>query len=169
MPHDQPRPQGAFPWLSRWGGKRPWHRRVRPSFWLVDYERKRPNKSNLWITQIEMVENVSTPTKISKITYINQSKWRSDPPMPGPFPAHLESQGKSPWGRGCLETPSFWRCKENYVNRNAPGKFQDFREVGLWCGGRSRKITKGLAVEVNCPFGVFESESLLVGLALVQK
>ena len=22
----QPRPQGAFPWLWRWGGKRPWHR-----------------------------------------------------------------------------------------------------------------------------------------------
>ena len=21
----QPRPQGAFPWLWRWGGKRPWH------------------------------------------------------------------------------------------------------------------------------------------------
>ena len=22
----QPRPQGAFPWLWRWGGKRPWNR-----------------------------------------------------------------------------------------------------------------------------------------------
>ena len=94
MPHDQPRPQGAFPWLSRWGGKRPWHRRVRPSFWLVDYERKRPNKSNLWMTQMEMVENVSTPTKISKITYINQSKWRSDPPMPDPFPAPPRKPGQ---------------------------------------------------------------------------
>ena len=30
----------------------------------------------------------------------------------------------------CLETPSFWRYKENYVTRNAPEKFRDFRETG---------------------------------------
>ena len=32
----------------------------------------------------------------------------------------------------CLETPSFWRYKENYVNRNTPEKFRDFRETGPW-------------------------------------
>ena len=31
----------------------------------------------------------------------------------------------------CLETPSFCRCKENYVTRNAPEKFRDFRGTGL--------------------------------------
>ena len=30
----------------------------------------------------------------------------------------------------CLRTPSFWRYKENYVTRNAPEKFRDFRETG---------------------------------------
>ena len=30
----------------------------------------------------------------------------------------------------CLETPSFWRYKENYVTRNTPEKFRDFRETG---------------------------------------
>ena len=30
----------------------------------------------------------------------------------------------------CLETPSFWRYKENCVTRNAPEKFRDFRETG---------------------------------------
>ena len=30
----------------------------------------------------------------------------------------------------CLETPSFWRYKENYVIRNTPEKFRDFRETG---------------------------------------
>ena len=30
----------------------------------------------------------------------------------------------------CLETPSFWRYKENYVTRNKPEKFRDFRETG---------------------------------------
>ena len=29
-----------------------------------------------------------------------------------------------------LETPSFWRYKENYVTRNTPEKFRDFRETG---------------------------------------
>ena len=29
----------------------------------------------------------------------------------------------------CLETPLFLRYKENYVTRNAPGKFRDFRET----------------------------------------
>ena len=39
----------------------------------------------------------------------------------------------------CLERPSFWRYKENYVTRNAPEKFRDFRETGprteipSWC------------------------------------
>ena len=28
----------------------------------------------------------------------------------------------------CLETPSFWRYKENSVTRNAPEKFRNFRE-----------------------------------------
>ena len=32
----------------------------------------------------------------------------------------------------CLETPSFWRCKENYVTRNMPEMFRDFRETGPW-------------------------------------
>ena len=30
----------------------------------------------------------------------------------------------------CLETPSFWRYKENYGTRNTPEKFRDFRETG---------------------------------------
>jgi len=30
----------------------------------------------------------------------------------------------------CLETPSFWRYKENYVSRNSPKKFRDFLETG---------------------------------------
>ena len=30
----------------------------------------------------------------------------------------------------CLETPSFWRYKENYVTRNTPEKFRHFRETG---------------------------------------
>ena len=30
----------------------------------------------------------------------------------------------------CLETPSFWRYKENYVTRKTPEKFRDFRETG---------------------------------------
>ena len=29
-----------------------------------------------------------------------------------------------------LETPSFCRCKENLVTRNAPEKFRDFRGTG---------------------------------------
>ena len=32
----------------------------------------------------------------------------------------------------CLETPSFWRYKENYVTRNTPEKFRDFQETGPW-------------------------------------
>ena len=32
----------------------------------------------------------------------------------------------------CLETPSFWRYKENYVTRNTPEKFHNFRETGPW-------------------------------------
>ena len=31
----------------------------------------------------------------------------------------------------CLEAPSFWRYKENYVTRNAPEKFRDFQERRL--------------------------------------
>ena len=30
----------------------------------------------------------------------------------------------------CLETPLFWRYKENYVTRKAPEKLRDFRETG---------------------------------------
>ena len=34
----------------------------------------------------------------------------------------------------CLETPSFLRYTENYVTRNIPEKFRDFRETGPWSG-----------------------------------
>ena len=30
----------------------------------------------------------------------------------------------------CIETPLLWRYKGNYVTRNAPEKFRDFRETG---------------------------------------
>ena len=30
----------------------------------------------------------------------------------------------------CLETPLFWKYKENYVTRNMPDKFRDLRETG---------------------------------------
>ena len=30
----------------------------------------------------------------------------------------------------CFETPSFWRYIENYVTRNTPETFRDFRETG---------------------------------------
>ena len=30
----------------------------------------------------------------------------------------------------CLETPLFWKYKENYVTRKTPEKFRDFRETG---------------------------------------
>ena len=62
----QPRPQGAFLWLCRWGGKRPWHRPADPLFWLVDWFRKWPHENNLSLyRKIEMAESMSTPTKIS--------------------------------------------------------------------------------------------------------
>ena len=34
----------------------------------------------------------------------------------------------------CLETASFWRYKDNYVTRNTPEKFRDFRETGPRAG-----------------------------------
>ena len=36
----------------------------------------------------------------------------------------------------CLETPLFWRYKENYVTWKAPEKFWDFRETGPWTSHR---------------------------------
>jgi len=43
------------------------------------------------------------------------------------------------WKVSCLKTPSFWRYKDNYVTRNAPEKFWNFREKGPWI--RSGSIT----------------------------
>ena len=40
------------------------------------------------------------------------------------------NKNKSNCEVSCLETPSFWRYKENYVTRNGPEKFRDFRETG---------------------------------------
>jgi len=40
----------------------------------------------------------------------------------------------------CLETPSFWRYKENYVTRNTPEKFRDFRETGPRASGSGRQL-----------------------------
>ena len=40
------------------------------------------------------------------------------------------SKSKNNCKVSCLETPSFWRYKENYVTRNTPEKFRDFRETG---------------------------------------
>ena len=42
------------------------------------------------------------------------------------------NKNKSNCEVSCLETPSFWRYKENYVTRNGPEKFRDFRETGSW-------------------------------------
>ena len=40
------------------------------------------------------------------------------------------NKNKSNCKVSCLETPSFLRYKENYVTRNTPEKFRDFRETG---------------------------------------
>ena len=40
------------------------------------------------------------------------------------------NKNKSNCEVSCLETPSFWRYKENYVTRNGPEKFRTFRETG---------------------------------------
>ena len=42
------------------------------------------------------------------------------------------NKNKSNCKVSCLETPSFLRYKENYVTRNTPEKFRDFRETGPW-------------------------------------
>ena len=42
------------------------------------------------------------------------------------------NKNKNNYKVSCLETPSFWRYKENYVTRNTPEKFRDFRETGPW-------------------------------------
>ena len=39
----------------------------------------------------------------------------------------------------CLETPSFWRYKKNYVTRNMPEKVRDFRETGARLSNGTRK------------------------------
>jgi len=41
----------------------------------------------------------------------------------------------------CLETSSFRRYKENYVPRNTPEKFRDFRETGPWSSGEITRLT----------------------------
>ena len=48
----------------------------------------------------------------------------------GLFICCKESKNQNKCKVPCLETPSFWRYKENYVTRNEPEKFQDFRETG---------------------------------------
>ena len=49
----------------------------------------------------------------------------------------------------CLETPSFWRYKENYVTRNAPEKFRDFRETGPRPFFRYCKTAKIINIKIN--------------------
>ena len=51
----------------------------------------------------------------------------------------------------CLETPSFWRCKENYVTRNTLETFRDFRETGPWSGNRTRATLVGGECFHFCP------------------
>ena len=50
----------------------------------------------------------------------------------------------------CLETPSFWRYKENYVTRNTPEKFRDFRETGPCSLGNHHVI----CTEIHLPNAV---------------
>ena len=62
----------------------------------------------------------------------------------------------------CLETPSFWRYKENYVTRNTPEKFRDFRETGPWAEKRTNQLNRvvsfnplfsdNLLKSSSCPF-----------------
>ena len=40
------------------------------------------------------------------------------------------SKNKNNCKVSCLETPLFWKYKENYVTRNTPDKFRDLRETG---------------------------------------
>ena len=42
------------------------------------------------------------------------------------------NKNKNNWKVSWLETPWFWRYKENYVTWNTPEKFRDFREAGPW-------------------------------------
>ena len=48
----------------------------------------------------------------------------------GLFVCCKANQNKNNCKVSCLETPSFWRYKDNYVTRNTHEKFRDFRETG---------------------------------------
>ena len=50
----------------------------------------------------------------------------------GLFICCKENKNKNNCKVSCLETPSFWAYKENYVTRNTPETFRDFRETGPW-------------------------------------
>ena len=56
----------------------------------------------------------------------------------GLFICCIGNKNKNNCKVSCLETPSFWRYKENYVTRNTPEKFRDFRETGPRTVGRLR-------------------------------
>ena len=62
----------------------------------------------------------------------------------------------------CLETPSFWRYKENYVTRIAPEKSRDFWETGPWGpflespdNFRARKASRKTTTCLFCKAGLF--------------
>ena len=66
----------------------------------------------------------------------------------------------------CLETPSFWRYKENYVTRNTPKKFRDFREPGPWSGRISplagyREISHAILLHFSLSFLALHSSQFL--------
>ena len=46
------------------------------------------------------------------------------------FPCCKGNKSKNNGKVSSLEMPSFWKYKENYVTRNRPEKFRDFRETG---------------------------------------
>ena len=79
----------------------------------------------------------------------------------------------------CLETPSLWRYKENYVNQNAPEKFRDFWETsprsrcrdsgshkisqvlsGLWLVDFTVRILGVLSCSTQFPRGMITSRFL---------
>ena len=58
----------------------------------------------------------------------------------------------------CLETPSLWRYKENYVTRNVPETFLDFRETGSFFLSRIPAIDNYNISKTKPPLKVFKVE-----------
>ena len=98
----------------------------------------------LWVRVLTISQNWARFSKVPRTFRIRKAIRKTPTRLfckAGPFICCKGNKNQNSRKVSWLETPSFWRYKDNYVTRSTPEKFRGFRKTGPWFAGPAMSVS----------------------------